>query len=432
MKNLLALFVTALIGISVLAQPVIVEPGSKHLNGSSLFLGQFTWESNNSDQRLVNVKHHGQEITIELREAKKGIIQSTQTLLLNANTLEPISENYKDDEDEYNLQFGGIVKGKSTDFETDKTESINEKVNGKQFHAASIPYIISTLPISLDYRVTLPVLRFDNNWKPNYLKYKITDVSEVNNSFSCISGVHDFWKVLVEEKTTNMRMFVFFDKSTRRIRRLEYSFDGFRLSDNTYILVDTELDINPIKATFNMAETRSMITGGTSNIKGQASTKISEKRMVGNKTQYAPKGSIVTLIPYTPYFQEWVAFNLSIGNVSRPIYYDGKLVSGCSYPMPEEVKSAMLYTEVIDNKGNFEFRNLKQGEYLVFVGFVANKYTHTTRTPTGNYNITLSPDGYGSATQVIDVKNWMSPRDVLNHQIVKIVKDGEIVNVVLK
>lgn len=421
-----------LTSLNVLAQPTVIEPGDNSINPALLNTGKFTWATNNTDKAsLITVQRNNQEITIEERETKKGLEESNQTLVLNAKTLEPIRQNYKNEDRSYSLQYGTRVKGTRTDFETNKKENVDAAITGKHFDPATLPYVISSLPLSLDYRVTLPVMRLNSSWQPTYLRYRITDVSE-QKTFSCLSGVREFWKVTINEKTRNHMLVVYIDKTTRRILRTEQSFDGLGLSDNTYILFDKETDVNPIKATFNEAETMAMLTGGTSSIKGQASTKISEKRLPGNKTQFAPKGSLVALIPNTPYFKEWVDFNLRIGKISRPVYFDGKLVDGCSYPLPAEVKKHQLLTEVIDNKGNFVFQNLKPGEYLVFVGFVANKYTHTTRTPTGDYTVTVNSDGTGSATQIIDVKNWMSPQNVINHQFVKVTKEGETVSVKLK
>lgn len=177
-----------------------------------------------------------------------------------------------------------------------------------------------------------------------------------------------------------------------------------------------------------------MITKGTSSIKGQASTKLYDDKRIFNKTQYPPKGSLVMLIPNTPYFKEWMDFNLAIGKVSPPYYMDGQLLDGCAlYPINPEVKKQMLITDVIDDKGNFAFPNqLKPGEYLVFVGYVATKYSHTTKTPTGDYSITEDAYGNLGLKQIHSVKKWFEPTNVMNLKYIKISKDGEIVNVKLK
>lgn len=423
-----------LTSFNVLAQPTVIEPGDKSVNPSLLKIGKFTWGANKLDiARLVSVQRNDQEITIETRNTKEGRDLDKQTVVLNAKTLEPIRQNYTGEEVSYNLQYGARVKGGRTIFDTNEKETLNEAVTGKFFDKDSLPFVISSLPLSLDYRVTLPVINITSNFKPEYLRYRITKVSEMRD-FSCISGYRDVWKVSIEEKKYSLEFDIFIDKATRRILLLDNHSSLFNGMVN---YGDKETDINPIKAVFDGNETKAMLTGGNSSIKGQASTKIFNGRMIGNKTQYAPKGSIVALIPNTPYFKEWVDFNLTIGKISPPVYLDmvefgpKRLVQGCAYPLPEEVKKYILVTDVLDDKGNFVFQNLKPGEYLVFVNFVANKYTHTTRTPTGNYTVTVNADGTGSATQIIDVKNWMSPQNILNYKFIKINKEGETVSVKL-
>jgi hypothetical protein len=222
---------------------------------------------------------------------------------------------------------------------------------------------------------------------------------------------------------------LYIEKTKRRILRLEQSFDGMGLSHNTYVRIDGQTDINPIKAQFNEAETKAMIGSGTASIKGEASTK--DGRPGRSRTIKAPKGTLVMLMPNTPYLKEWIDFNLTIGNISRPLYFNGKLVEGCSYPLPKEVSKHQLVTEVVDEKGNFVFQNLKPGEYLVYVGFVANKYSYTTKVPNG-YTITVNPDGTGSASQSYDITDWATAQDVVNHKYVKISKEGETVSIKLK
>ncbi len=417
-----------LTSFSVLAQPTVIEPGDISVNPALVNLGKFTWglRFEKNEDRLISVQRNNQEITVETRETRKGLEKSKKTLVLNAKTLEIIRQSYSDEDKSYNLQYGTRVKGTQTDFETNNKESIDAVVTGKHFDSLSLPYVISTLPLSLDYRVTFPVMRLNNTWQPEYVRYRITAISE-QEKFSCLSGTRNVWKVTVHEKTQNHVLHVYIDKTTRRIVGADES-----LLDKVTLHIDKETDVNPIKTPFNADETMAMITKGTSSIKGQASTKISEKRMIGNKTQFAPKGSLVTLIPNTPYFKEFLDFNLKLYKIDSPTYANGKLIKGCAYPLPPELKNTLLITEVIDDKGNFVLQNLKPGEYLVWVGFVANKYTRTTRTPTGDYSISVYEDGTGSATQIIDVKNFMSPQNIINHQYVTVKKEGETVSIKLK
>jgi len=100
--------------------------------------------------------------------------------------------------------------------------------------------------------------------------------------------------------------------------------------------------------------------------------------------------------------------------------------------LPLEVKEQTLLAEVTDNKGSFSFHNLKPGEYHITVQFVATKYTHTTRTSSGSYNISINTDGSGTVTENMGVKHWGSPTNIDAYAFVKIDKDGETVKVKLK
>jgi hypothetical protein len=198
---------------------------------------------------------------------------------------------------------------------------------------------------------------------------------------------------------------------------------------------DTQKDIQPIKTKFEAAEAKAMISQGTSSIVGKAYTldeNMPKSAMQSPKKIIPPQGSIVMLIPNTPYFKEWLSFNTSIYQKFPPEFAGGQLISGCrGFPLPLEVAEQTLLAEVTDNKGSFSFQNLKPGDYHVFVQFVATKYTHTTRTPTGGYTVTINPDGSGYAVQNIDVKHWGAPTNVSNYALVRISKEGEIVKVKL-
>lgn len=426
-----------LTSFSVLAQPMIIEPGDKSIDPSLLNGGNFTWGTEKIDEtRLISVQRNNQEITIETRNTKKEKDKEKYTLVLNAKTFEPIRHNYTGEEVSYNFQYGARIKGIRTIFETNEKETLNEAITGKFFDNQTVPFVISSLPLSVDYRAILPAIGLNSSFKPVYFRYRITDVSE-GKTFSCLSGYRDFWKVTAKENKSELELMLYIDKETRRIIRTEY----FYISTlSTYKFGDKETDINPIKATFNAVETKAMLSGGSASIKGQASTKDEMPKGVFQKSKsvYAPKGSVVALIPNTPYFKEWVDFNLYIGKISPPIYMDGKdfgmseriLVQGCAYPLPAEVRQQMLVTDVIDDKGNFVFQNLKPGEYLVFVGFVANKYSHTTKTPNG-YSVTVYPDGSATGGTTYDVKHWMTPRNVVNLKFVNISKENETISVKL-
>jgi hypothetical protein len=415
------------------AQPVMIEPGNANVKPELVYTGDFTLESNKRNvMTYVNLQRNAKEITLKIKTVTDGVQDWQHEIVYNAKTFELIKDEMKDEDRMYDLKFeSNKIKGSATNFESNKKENIATEVQQRAFNTTAIPYIISTLPLSLTYRVTIPVMRFNEKWQPAYYRYKITKVEEYS-VFSCLSGYHNIWKVTVEEKTNNHTWVILIDKETRRIYRTEQSFDGMHLSHNQVILKDMEAEVNPIKAKFDAKETNAMLTAGTSSIEGQASTKISEKKLEGNKTQYAPKGSLVVLFPQTAYFKEWVKFNLYAGNIQRPVYWEGRLLEGCSYPLPKEVSDNIAITEVYDDKGRFAFKNLKPGEYLVYVSYVANKYTHTTKTPNG-YVATISSDGTSAnVTQTYDIKHWMSPETITTSKNIIIKKDGEEIKIQLK
>jgi hypothetical protein len=293
------------------------------------------------------------------------------------------------------------------------------------------------LPLRVGYKAYIPVKSFQKtpivalNSENNVVRIEIDNISE-EKSFSCNSGeILDLFVVEIRH-LSDFRYTIYLDKKTRRIIRLEDKSDANR----THIYTDKETHLNPIKTKFNVEEAKEMINKGSASISGQAYT-IDEnmpKAMIQRRKKIkAPKGSIVMLIPNTPYLKEWLAFNTQIRKAYPPEYIAGKLYRGCGgYPLPLEVKQQSLVAEVTDKDGSFTFTNLKSGEYHVFVQFVATKYTNTTRTPNGTYAVTINSDGTGSATQNLDVIHWGSPTDVTNYKLVTIKKEGEIVKVKLK
>jgi hypothetical protein len=232
-------------------------------------------------------------------------------------------------------------------------------------------------------------------------------------------------------KSYNDKREIIVDKKTRRIIK-SFHKPGY----NNKYYVDKEVHINPIKTKFDAKEARTLISQGTASISGQAFTtdpNMPKSIFQRIKKIVAPKGSIVMLIPNTPYLIEWMKFNKAIQTAYPPEYIGDQLYKGCGgYPLPLEVKQQTLATEVTDNKGNFEFKNLKPGEYHVLVQFVATKYTHTSRMPNGDYEITIDGSGSGSISTKYNYTHWGSPTDVTNYNLVKVEKDGETVKVKLK
>jgi hypothetical protein len=416
-----------LASISVFGQLTQVEPGDASIDSSLLNTGKFTWELNKSNlsagNAIVAVERNGQEIKIIKRETSKTLAESEATLTLNAKTFETIRKNFKDDSQIQDVQYGTKLRGTQTYPETGKVNKIDEPLNGKRyFDEESLPFIVSMLPLRPGYQASLPYYSH-NFWtfKPKFSQLRIAEVTE-RKDYSCVSGFRDIWEVKAFGGDRDFKFFI--DKATRRIiwsdvpAPRQTTWESLKSKDK-------ETDINPIKTRFDAAEANAMIKGGTATIQGQAWTRAGLPSgsgvFKGNKKQYAPKGTIVALIPITPYFKELYEFNLrNLQNRDN---------CGITKASPE-VEKATLVTDVIDDKGNFVFKNLKPGEYWVLTTFVATKYSNTTRTPDG-YMVTVTGEGTAIATQTYDVKHWGNTGNFDSFKAVKVNKEGETVKLKL-
>jgi hypothetical protein len=421
-----------LTSFSVLAQPDIVEPGSKSLNPAILHTGEFVRHIGPSGEIQYSVERTNQEIKMELRALNDGKQVDSLSLTFNAKTMLPIRENHKDKRFSTEIVWEkNRVKISRIDDETRTPEKIEFAYNGKYFWENSIDYIISMLPLSLDYRASIPTANLEKNLKNlEYKNYRIVGVDETMYQNLCHSESRDVWLVKVKVAIGQDTAFRYYtiDKKTRRILKLRLSTED--LSDlkggTTYVggltYVDKETDVNPLKTPFNAEEAMAMLKGGTSIIQGQAwTTDGGPKALLGRrKKQYAPKGSVVVLFPLTEYYKEWSEYNIQLANTR----------SGCLYPLPKKVREASIYTDVKDDKGNFSFQGLKSGYYAAMVSFVATKYSHTTSTPNG-VEVTFYGDGSSTSQTTYDVTDWGGKADVTNFGFVNIKKDGETVKLKL-
>lgn len=132
---------------------------------------------------------------------------------------------------------------------------------------------------------------------------------------------------------------------------------SMQAQSKTYILPGTYFDEEAAKAA---------LQPGKSAIRGVAYTRgfkdtslVPDRGILGklNKIgpkQFARRGTIVTLFPLTPYFQEYLEL--------RSKYKSGGKKVAVISPEAYEYR---ITTEVVDDKGNFQFTNLKPGKYLI-------------------------------------------------------------------
>jgi hypothetical protein len=153
------------------------------------------------------------------------------------------------------------------------------------------------------------------------------------------------------------------DKKDHRIWQREMPVGGGTIE----ICVNEELDYQPIQNKFNKELTLKMLEKGNSVIMGTALARDhgnSKLQLVNiNKAQFAPKGTVVSILPNSAYLEEWK-------EVNKKIRKRNKLPQ---VPIDPNVSACIKKTTVYDDKGHFEFTNLMPGEYILITSF---GYTH--------------------------------------------------------
>lgn len=413
MKRLFLNFCLSICSIFVFGQNKIL-PGAQSLNINLIKIGNSTMGyyfvkdknpleictyqtevSTNENQLLFNSK------LIFLKSDKAW----KEQIILDKNTLKPISRKSERETRTFDIKHTNINKG-------------------DYFDIATYPLVLCALPLYTGYKATIPVIDYDSPNKDKIQNVNITDVkSNIYNSE--LTGEHQVWKVSVNEESTGNLYDYFIDKTSRKIYKITVSSKG-----NTLILVDKETDFNPFKNTFDKEATLKMVTKGNSVISGEAfakddrsgrdDSKIRIDVLNINKKQFAPKGTKVILLPYTEYFKEWMELNKK----------QKKIKGAPPIPLSEEAKSCVLITEIYNDKGNFEFTNLTEGEYFVFISF---GYTDTfsRREITGTSDVYIN--GQYAGTQLnTDIFDYAQTGNANFQKIVTIKSNGETVKIKLK
>lgn len=331
--------------------------------------------------------------------------QWKEHIVLGKNTLKPISRKSERETRTFDIKYANINKG-------------------DYFDIATYPLVLCALPLNMGYKATIPVIDYDSANKDKIQNVNVTDVkSNVYNSE--LTGEHQVWKVSVKEESTGNLYDYFIDKVSRKIYKITVSSNG-----NNLMLVDRETDFNPFKNTFDKEATLKMLTKGNSVILGEAfakddrsgrdDSKIRIDILNVNKKQFAPKGTKVTLLPYTEYFKEWMELNKKQAKIkgAKPI------------PLSKDAQSCVLTTQIYDDKGNFEFTNLTEGEYFVFISF---GYTDTfsRREITGTSDVYINGNYAGTQLNT-DVFTYAQAGNANFQKVVTIKSNGETVKIKLK
>ncbi|MDE1193370.1 MAG: hypothetical protein PW786_14685 [Arachidicoccus sp.] len=223
--------------------------------------------------------------------------------------------------------------------------------------------LLMTLPLSIGYKVSIPTYYYNNRPDSIINSYIITEVKSYIHQ-SPKTAKHESWLVSVLEKSSNSTYYYIIDKKDHRLWQKEmYVGDGV-----WEICVNDELDYQPIKNKFNKEEALTKVQNGNSSIIGTAFARDHVKSKIPavfniNKAQYAPKGTVVSILLNSPYIEEWK-------DVNKKIRKGKKLPE---VPIDANVAACIKTTKVYDDNGHFEFTNLMPGEYILMTSF---GYTH--------------------------------------------------------
>jgi hypothetical protein len=350
----------------------IVAPGSPDINaarlkpGKSLYTIYYvqgtTWTKKGTYTNDISVS--GNELTFVANfNDENDKWYRRRTSVVDAQTLNPISFKNEGLKNTLTLNFGSTITGKYHYTTGEKDKVISVKSPGKFIDYNLADAIFTTLPLSTGYKATIPEFFYTAHPDSLIGDYTIKDVKSYIQR-SPKTGNHESWLVSVLEVASGAVYTYIVDKKDYRVWQREMpAGNGI-----TEICVDEELDYQPIKAKFDKTLSLQMLENGNGVIIGRAFARDhSSGRGIAvvntNKAQFAPKGTVVSILPNSAYLEEWK-------EVNKKIRKKGKVQE---VPIDPNVAACIKKTTVYDDKGHFEFTNLMPGEYILLTTF---GYTH--------------------------------------------------------
>lgn len=363
------------------AQKTVV-PGSPDINtsrlkpGKSLFTiyyvkdnnwtkkGTFTHELSISDNQLRFVADYIDE---------KGEWYRKRTSVADAKTLSPVSYKSEGLKNSLDLNFGSTVTGKYR-AKGEKDKPLTIKPTGKFVDFNVSELLFTTLPLDVGYKAIVPEFYYSSSPDSVLSNYVVKDVKSYIQR-SPKTGNHESWLVSVLEEESGAVYTYIIDKKDHRIWQREMPVG----KGTVEICVNEELDYQPIAAKFDKEENLRMLEKGNSVITGTAFARDrggSKLQVVNiNRAQYAPKGTVVAIIPNSAYIEEWK-------EVNRKIRKRNKIPE---VPIDPNVAACTKTTTVYDDKGHFEFTNLMPGEYILMTSFgYTHRYSYSYQSGTSN------------------------------------------------
>ncbi|MCU0436481.1 MAG: hypothetical protein MUC49_01100 [Raineya sp.] len=389
MKKTIIISLIQLIYLSVIGQNKIT-PDDKLLNASLIKKGSFSMDyfiGENGSVRKIGM------FKFDVEEKNENMKLKTYTYLSDSNeewteeleadnkTLKPISRKTTRGVKNTSIKLDKNITGEVIDSKTKKKDLINERIDEEFFDYSMHPLVLSALPLKTGYKATIPVV--GSNLKLSQLTIVEAKSATYNSIYS---GNRSVWEITLVDMQSNNFFSYQIDKENRKIWMIMMLFNK-----TTYIMKDLETDFNPFKNKFNKEETFKMVSAGNSVIEGQAFVKDEPNQKIDisvvnlNKKQYAPKGTTVILMPYTPFYKEWFEINKK----------QAKIKGAQPVPLPKEALECLRYTQVYDDKGGFEFVNLMPGEYLLMTTFGYEHYFKKIQ-ETGRANVYVNGNYVGT------------------------------------
>lgn len=429
MKKKVLFFMVTLISTICLGQKKIL-PGDPLIDKSLLPKGKSIMGYNiKYGNKLVEIATYETEINIDntkfsvttLLNFQDSDKQWKNISSADAKTFKAVKRYSQQDDRTFSLNFGTLITGDYTDNKTGKKNIVKQAIKENYFEVSIYPYILQMLPLNVGYRAIIPVYDYEAEHKDRIYNVIVKEVKS-DIYMSQLTGKHLVWKVSVFEENSGNNFDYYFDKDTHRM----WQADIVTKKGDVIVVKDKEFDFNPFKTAFNKEETYKLVTEGNSAIKGVAFARDNESRIKGiailniNKKQFAEKGTQVTLIPYTDYFKEWIELNKK----------RKKTENAPPIPLPEEAFKCFKFSAVYDDEGNFEFTNLKSGEYLLVTSF---EYVHNfKRTEEVGRAAVYVNGGYQGDHIFTQVFSYSKDNVAAIEKVVTVKNDGDIVQVKLK
>lgn len=378
----------------------------------------------------------------EIGKYKTNVLINNQTIELNTNlsfinsnslwkdshvadakTLKPISRTSESDARKLTLAYKNEIIGDLKNNKNGQKSSIKEQIKSAFFDISIYPQIIRALPLNIGYKAIIPVYDYESSSEENRFCNVIINKVKSGNYASTFTGEHDIWEVSVYEESSKHNYQYCIDQKSRKIWKITL----IPPTGNAIILKNDESDFNPIKNKFDKKESLAQIKNGKSIISGEAFARDNKNggSLQGmavlnvNKKQFAAKGTIIVLMPYTEYIKEWLSTNESRQKKLLP-----------QIPLPEGANECIVETKVYDENGHFEFKNLKPGDYLISTKFV---YSHdATKTEVVGFTDNYINDVYQGSDVITESHNFVADARANIKKIVSIKYEGEHVEIKLK